>query len=234
MHNKEYNNKAVVLLSGGLDSATTLAVAKEMAFDNFALTISYGQKNHFEIQAAAEIAKQFHVIEHKVLEINLSIFGGSSLTTTQAVEKNRTREEIGKSIPSTYVPARNTIFLSLALAWADVLQASNIFIGVSSVDSSGYPDCRQEFIDAFSHTANLATKLGTEGKQNIKIHTPLINLTKAETIKLGLSLGVDYRNTRTCYDPNTDGTPCKICDSCILRQQGFRELGLDDPLILPN
>lgn len=226
----ERQKRAVVLLSGGLDSTTTLAIAKANGFAVNALSINYGQKNQFELQAAQQIAELAGVQQHKIVSFDLRTFGGSSLTSDQNVERGRQREEIGTSIPSTYVPVRNTIFLSFALAWAEVLDIQDIFIGVNAVDWSGYPDCRPEFIDAFGKMANLATKMSTEQKKKIEIHTPLIELTKVEIIRRGLELGVDYGITSTCYDP-IDGVACGTCDSCTLRQLAFEELGLNDPLL---
>ncbi len=226
---KQSSNSAVVLLSGGLDSTTTLAIAAQKFPETYALTVSYGQKNTHEMRVADTVANLFNVKEHKTINLDLSAFGGSSLTTKEPVERNRNREEIGQGIPSTYVPARNTLFLSLALSWAEALGVVDIFIGVNSVDWSGYPDCRPEYIKAFTEMANLATKMTTEGKK-ITIHTPLINLTKSEIIQQGTKLGVDYSKTNTCYDPGAEGNPCGTCDACTLRQQGFLEAGLVDPL----
>lgn len=222
--------KAVVLLSGGLDSTTVLAVAKSQGYLPYALSFDYGQRNRFELETAQIVAKRLKAQEHKCLTIDLREFGGSSLTTSLPVEKNRPRNEIGTGVPTTYVPVRNTIFLTYALAWAEVLDAPNIFIGVTAVDVSGYPDCRPEYIAAFSALAKLATKLGTEKGQSINIHTPLIELGKKEIIQLGLSLGVDYALTNTCYDPGADRVACGRCDSCTLRQLGFFAAGLTDPL----
>ncbi len=222
--------KAIVLLSGGLDSTTVLAVAKSQGFSVYALSFDYGQRNRFELETARVLARVLGAAEHKCLTIDLREFGGSSLTSELPVEKNRDRRAIGLGVPSTYVPVRNTIFLTYALAWAEVLEAPNIFIGVTAVDVSGYPDCRPEYIEAFSALAKLATKLGTEKDQAIKIHTPLINLGKREIIQLGLSLGVDYGLTNTCYDPGVDRVACGRCDSCTLRQLGFFAAGLTDPL----
>jgi 7-cyano-7-deazaguanine synthase len=224
-------NKAVVLLSGGLDSATALAIAKSEDFALHALSFSYGQRHHWELQAARRVAEAMGVSEHKIIEIDLRAFGGSALTSDIAVPKGRNPAEMSTGIPITYVPARNTIFLSFALAWAEVLSSSDIFIGVNALDYSGYPDCRPEFIRAFEQMANLATKVGVEGKQKLKIHTPLIHLTKAEIIRKGLELGVDYSLTSSCYDPSPAGDPCGLCDSCLLRQKGFRENGIPDPLV---
>jgi 7-cyano-7-deazaguanine synthase len=216
--------RALVLLSGGLDSATTLAVAREEQFDCFALSFSYGQRHVVELAAAAEIARRFGVLEHRVVPIDLSAFGGSALTDPSiAVPTAPTH-----GIPITYVPARNTVFLSLALAWAEVLEVRDIFIGVNAVDYSGYPDCRPEFIEAFENLANLATRAGVEGDQ-FRIRTPLIRLSKAEIIQTGVDLGVDYRGTVSCYQPNARGEACGRCDSCRLRAEGFVEAGVADP-----
>lgn len=224
--------KAIILLSGGLDSTTTLAIAHatKPAFQLYALSFRYGQRNQFELQCAQENAARYEVIEHKILDLNLRVFLGSSLTSTLPVERNRTREQIGQGIPSTYVPARNTIFLSYALAWADVLEATDIFIGANAVDSSGYPDCRKEYLDAFCHLANLATKTATTTDKRFTVHAPLISLSKAEIISQGLALGVDFSLTSTCYDPDDSGKPCATCDSCTLRTLGFKALNLSDPL----
>lgn len=223
-------SKAIVLLSGGLDSTTVLAIAKERGFQIYALSFDYGQRNRFELERASEIAESYSVTQHQKIRIDLQLFGGSSLTSKEEVERNRSIEDIGRSIPSTYVPARNTLFLSYALAWAEVIEATDIFIGVNAVDSSGYPDCRPEFISAFTSMANLATKLATEESRRICIHTPLQELKKSQIIKKGLSLGVEYDKTNTCYDPNTKGVACGSCDACILRQRAFHELGMLDPL----
>lgn len=217
---------AIVLLSGGLDSTTVLAIAKSQGFRPYALSFDYGQKNRFELIAAARIAEEQGVAQHKVIKLDLRSIGGSSLTTDLQVETNRPLSEIGKKIPSTYVPVRNTLFLSYALAWAEVLTCADIFIGVNAIDTSGYPDCRPEYIDAFVRLANLATKLGTELGREIKIHAPLQTLSKVQIIERGLELGIDYSKTSTCYQAAMDGTPCGECDACILRNQAFRELGL--------
>ena len=222
---------AVVLLSGGLDSTTVLAIAQSKNFCVHALSFDYGQRNRYELEHAAEVARRYEVKNHLQVKIDLRVFGGSSLTSSAALETNRTPEQIGHNIPSTYVPVRNTIFLSYALAWAEVLGCTDIFIGVNAVDTSGYPDCRPEFIQAFGKLANLATKLGTELNREIKIHAPLQELTKGGIIKLGLELGVDYSMTHTCYDPKTGGAPCESCDACILRARGFEEAGIKDPLL---
>jgi 7-cyano-7-deazaguanine synthase len=222
--------KAVVLLSGGLDSATAFAIATAAGYDGYALSFSYGQRHSWELQCARSVASALGAAEHRIASIDLRAFGGSALTADIGVPKGRTPEEMSGDIPITYVPARNTIFLSFALAWAEVLESSDIFIGVNALDYSGYPDCRPEFIEAFERLANLATKAGVEGRQRLKIHTPLISLSKAETISKGLELGIDYGLTSSCYDPSTTGEPCGGCDSCLLRQKGFRENGLTDPL----
>lgn len=220
------SKKAVVLLSGGLDSTTVLAIAKEQGYIPYALSFDYGQKNRFELLAAARIAKRQGAAEHKVLKLDLGSIGGSSLTTNMELETNRPLSEIGKRIPSTYVPVRNTLFLSYALAWAEVLGCADLFIGVNAIDTSGYPDCRPEYIEAFSRLANLATKLGSELGREIKIHAPLQTLSKVQIIQRGLELGIDYSETSTCYQAAMDGTPCGECDACILRNQAFKELGL--------
>ena len=222
--------RAVVLLSGGLDSATVLAIAKSQGYKLYALSFSYGQRHIFELEAARRVAASIGVASHRIVEIDLRVFGGSALTGDIDVPKGRTVDEMAHGIPITYVPARNTIFLSFALAWAEVLGSSDIFIGVNALDYSGYPDCRPEFIEAFEKMANLATKAGVEGRQSLKIHTPLIALTKAQIVHKGIELGVDYSLTSSCYDPSPMGAPCGQCDSCLLRQKGFRENGLDDPL----
>ena len=222
--------KAVVLLSGGLDSATILAIAKGEGFEVSALSFSYGQRHSWELEAARLVAQAAGVATHRIATIDLRVFGGSALTDDIAVPKGRGSDEMDHGIPITYVPARNTIFLSFALAWAEVLGSSDIFIGVNALDYSGYPDCRPEFIKAFEKMANLATKAGVEGHQNLKIHAPLIALSKAQIIRRGMELGVNYSLTSSCYDPAPDGAPCGQCDSCFLRQKGFRENGLEDPL----
>jgi 7-cyano-7-deazaguanine synthase len=226
------NKKAVVLLSGGLDSATALAIAKSEGYTPYALSFSYGQRHAFELEAAKRVAASIGVAEHRTTAIDLRAFGGSALTADIAVPKGRAADEMAQGIPITYVPARNTIFLAFALAWAEVLGASDIFLGVNALDYSGYPDCRLEFIAAFEEMANLATKAGVEGRQALKIHTPLIALTKAQIIARGIELGVNYALTSSCYDPSPAGAPCGQCDSCVLRQKGFRENGLTDPLSL--
>ena len=223
--------KAVVLLSGGLDSATVLAIARREGYELYALSFSYGQRHVWELEAAKRVAASIGVAQHRVAEIDLRVFGGSALTDDIAVPKGRAMDEMSHGIPVTYVPARNTIFLSFALAWAEVLGSSDVFIGVNALDYSGYPDCRPEFIGAFEKMANLATKAGVEGRQRLKIHTPLIALSKAQIIATGIELGVDYALTSSCYDPSSTGEPCGQCDSCLLRQKGFRENGIDDPLV---
>jgi 7-cyano-7-deazaguanine synthase len=222
--------RAVVLLSGGLDSATVLAIAKSQGFELYALSFSYGQRHVIELDAARRVAAAIGVAAHRIATIDLRVFGGSALTGDFAVPKGRGTDEMSHGIPITYVPARNTIFLAFALAWAEVLGSSDIFIGVNALDYSGYPDCRPEFIEAFEKMANLATKAGVEGRQALRIHTPLIALTKAEIIRKGIELGVDYSLTSSCYDPSVMGEPCGECDSCLLRRKGFRENGIEDPL----
>ena len=221
--------KAVVLLSGGLDSTTTLAIAKSEGYGIYALTFRYGQRHEVEIEAARRIAEHFAVDQHFVAHIDLCTFGGSALTSDIVVPKNRDLKDMGHGIPVTYVPARNTIFLSFALAWAEVLGSGDIFIGVNALDYSGYPDCRPEYIEAYQRMANLATKAAVGGQQGLKIHTPLIQLTKAQIIQRGLELGVDYALTVTCYDPSPGGEACGQCDACLLRLKGFTENGIDDP-----
>ena len=219
---------AVVLLSGGLDSTTTLALAAEAGYRAHALTFRYGQRHALEVEAARQIASAFKVQQHVVADIDLAMFGGSALTDDIEVPKGRGETEMSVGIPITYVPARNTIFLSFALAWAETLNISDIFIGINAVDYSGYPDCRPEFVEAFEHLASLATKAGVEG-QHLRIHAPLIDLTKDEIIRRGLNLGVDYGLTRSCYDPNESGAACGDCDSCQLRLTGFATVGIEDP-----
>ena len=221
---------AVVLLSGGLDSSTVLAIAREQGFEPYALSFRYGQRHIQELEAAEAVARTQGAAKHVVAQIDLREFGGSALTADIAVPKGRTADDMSHGIPITYVPARNTVFLSFALAWAETLGASDIFIGVNALDYSGYPDCRPEYIAAYEVMANLATKAGVEGTQKLKIHTPLISLTKAQIVKEGVRLGVDYAQTSSCYDPGEDGRPCGGCDSCVLRAKGFAEAGLKDPL----
>jgi 7-cyano-7-deazaguanine synthase len=208
-----------------------LAIARSQGFELYALSFSYGQRHIWELQAAARVAAYLGVVKHRTANIDLRIFGGSALTDDIAVPKGRSTDDMSHGIPITYVPARNTIFLSFALAWAEVLGSSDIFTGVNALDYSGYPDCRPEFIEAFEKMANLATKAGVEGRQLLKIHTPLIALSKAEIIRKGIELGVDYALTSSCYDPSASGEPCRQCDSCLLRQKGFRENGIEDPLV---
>lgn len=224
--------KAVCLLSGGLDSSTVLAIAKAEGFEVFAMSFRYGQRHSVELLRARAVAQQVGVAQHVIVDFDLGQFGGSALTSDIDVPKGRSLDQMGEGIPLTYVPARNTIFLSFALAWAETLGASDIFVGVNALDYSGYPDCRPEFIEAYERMANLATKAGVEGIQHLKIHTPLIHLSKAQIIQRGLELGVDYSITSSCYDPGTDGQPCGTCDSCLLRAKGFAEVGQSDPLVL--
>jgi 7-cyano-7-deazaguanine synthase len=224
------SKRAVVLLSGGLDSATVLAIARSEEYECHALSFSYGQRHAFELEAAKRVAASLGAAQHRVASIDLRAFGGSALTAEIDVPKGRDEAAMGQGIPITYVPARNTIFLAFALAWAEVLESSDIFIGVNALDYSGYPDCRPEFIEAFAKMANLATRAGVEGRQHLEIHTPLIAMTKAQIIQKGRELGVDYSLTSSCYDPSPEGRPCGQCDSCQLRQKGFRESGLSDPL----
>lgn len=212
-----------------MDSATAGAVARDQGFDIFALSFRYGQRHAAELDAAARVAEWLGARRHIVLTIDLRAIGGSALTDDIAVPKGTPLERIGDGVPATYVPARNTIFLSFAMGWAEVLEASDIFIGANALDYSGYPDCRPEYIEAFERMANLATRAGLEGRR-LRIHTPLIGLTKAEIVKLGQRLGVDYGMTWSCYDPSPEGTPCGRCDACLLRAKGFREAGVDDPL----
>ena len=221
--------KAVVLLSGGIDSSTTLAIARDKNYDLYALSFRYGQKNRLEVPAAEKIARALDVKEHLVLNIDLAAIGGSALTADIPVPRDRTVGEIAGGIPVTYVPARNIVFLSYALSWAESLGASDIFIGVNSVDYSGYPDCRPEFIEAFQRMANMGTKAGAEGRP-FTIHTPLIRMTKSQIIQKGVVLGVDYGLTQSCYDPSPRGTACGVCDSCVLRKKGFHQAGITDPI----
>ena len=218
--------KAVVLLSGGLDSATVAAIAGSRGYDVFALSFRYGQRHAVELEAARRVADSLGITEHLVMDIDLRRIGGSALTDQIDVPKGRSEGSMKSGIPVTYVPARNTIFLSYALAWAEVLGARDIFIGVNAVDYSGYPDCRPEFIEAFERMANLATKAAVMGQWRIQIKTPIIHMSKAEIIKTGLALGVDYNLTHSCYDPAPDGKACTLCDSCLLRKRGFEEAGV--------
>ena len=225
----DHKQKAVVLLSGGIDSTTTLAIAQNMGFTAYGLSFRYGQRHQIELEAAVIIARNFHVVKHLIVDIDLRLIGGSALTGNIDVPKNRSVEQMGKDIPVTYVPARNTIFLSYALAWAEVIGSSDIFIGVNALDYSGYPDCRPEYIAAYEKMANLATKAGVEDKQKLTIHTPLIEMSKADIIRQGIELGVDYFLTHSCYDPSAGGLACGECDSCLLRLKGFQEAGISDP-----
>jgi 7-cyano-7-deazaguanine synthase len=221
--------RAVCLLSGGLDSSVCLALARSQGFECYALSFNYGQRHRVELESAARVAKSLGAVRHLVVPIDLRVFGGSALTSDIAVPKGRSAAQMAAEIPVTYVPARNTVFLSLALAWAEVLGCSDIFIGVNALDYSGYPDCRPEYIEAYEAMANLATKAGVEGRMGLKIHTPLIRLSKAEIVKLGAQLGLDFSLTHSCYDPDEAGRPCGQCDSCVLRRKGFEEAGVKDP-----
>ena len=220
--------KAVCLLSGGLDSATCLAHARSQGFDCYALSFDYGQRHRVELDAAARVARELGAAEHRVMRIGLDALGGSALTSAIDVPKGRSTGEMGHGIPITYVPARNTIFLSFALAWAEVLESADVFIGVNALDYSGYPDCRPEFIQAFERMANLATKAGVEERTHLRIHTPLMRLNKAEIVRLAASLGVPFGHTHSCYDPDAGGKPCGACDACLLRRKGFEEAGIED------
>jgi 7-cyano-7-deazaguanine synthase len=222
---------AVVLLSGGLDSTTVLAIARDEGYRPYALSFRYGQRHEIELVAARRVADAMGAADHVVAEIDLRAFGGSALTADIAVPHHDRVEDLDEGIPVTYVPARNTIFLSFALAWAETLGASDLFMGVNALDYSGYPDCRPEYIAAYETMANLATKAGVEGRQHLHIHTPLIDLTKAQIIERGLALGVDYGLTHSCYDPDAQGRACGTCDSCLLRQKGFAEVGVEDPAL---
>lgn len=221
--------KAVVLSSGGIDSTTVMAIAAQEGYDIYSLSFQYGQRHALELEAAQIVAKSLGAKQHLVIDIDLAKIGGSALTDNIDVPKSRTEQDMQKQIPVTYVPARNTIFLSYALAWAEVLGASDIFIGVNAIDYSGYPDCRSEYIETFEKMANLATKAGVEGKTQTRIRTPLINMTKADIIQKGTELGVDYSITHSCYDPLPEGRACGRCDSCLLRKKGFNEAGIPDP-----
>jgi len=221
--------KAVVLLSGGIDSTTAMAIAKHEGFEIYSLSFSYGQRHAFELKAAQKVADAIGVAEHLVINLDIEQISGSSLTDDIDVPKDRDEISMSREIPVTYVPARNTIFLSYALAWAEVLESSDIFIGVNAIDYSGYPDCRPEYTEAFERMANLATKAGVEGITKIRIRTPLIHLTKAQIIKKGVELGIDYSLTHSCYDPGPQGLACGRCDSCFLRKKGFKEAGVTDP-----
>jgi 7-cyano-7-deazaguanine synthase len=221
---------AICLLSGGLDSSTCLGVARREGFECYALSFDYGQRHRIELEAAARVAGHFGVKKHKVVRIDLRAFGASALTADIGVPKHRSAEEMGRGIPITYVPARNTIFLAYAMAWAEVLECSDVFIGVNAIDYSGYPDCRPEFIRAFENMANLATKAAVEGRTRLQVHTPLAALNKAGIVRLGAEVGVDFALTHSCYDPLQGGRPCQECDSCLLRKKGFEEAGIRDPL----
>jgi 7-cyano-7-deazaguanine synthase len=226
--------KAIILLSGGLDSTTVMAIAASQDYELYALTIIYGQQHVYEIKAAEKVARYFEAKDHIISQINLRAFGGSALTADLTVPKDQDLKTIAAQIPVTYVPARNTIFLSFALAWAETLPAADIFIGVNALDYSGYPDCRPEFIESFENMANLSTKIATETGQKITIHAPLINLSKADIIRIGIELRVDYSLTHSCYDPSEDGAPCGHCDACLLRRNGFKKAQLEDPLHYPD
>ncbi len=223
-----FSPKAVCLLSGGLDSAACLALARRDGFSCYALTFDYGQRHRFELEAARRVAAALGAERHVVTQIGLDAFGGSALTADIAVPKARSLAEMSQGIPITYVPARNTIFLSFALAWAEVLESADIFIGVNALDYSGYPDCRPEYIEAYERMANLATKAGVEGRTQLTIHTPLLHLTKAQIVSLGQQLKVPFGLTHSCYDPGPDGRPCGACDACLLRRKGFEEAGIED------
>jgi 7-cyano-7-deazaguanine synthase len=220
---------AVVLMSGGLDSTTVVAIAQADGYQVHGLSFRYGQRHTYELEAARRVAKGMAVAHHIVCDIDLRVFGGSALTADIAVPKDRDDGEMGTGIPITYVPARNTVFLSFALAWAEVLGSSDVFVGVNALDYSGYPDCRPEYVEAFERMANLATKAGVEGRQNLKIHAPLMHLSKEGIIRRGLELGVDYAHTHSCYDPDAEGRACGHCDSCQLRLRGFHAVGMSDP-----
>ena len=220
--------RAVCLLSGGLDSSTCLALARREGYSCYALSFDYGQRHAIELEAAARVAASMGVERHLVARIGLDVFGGSALTDNIAVPKARSSEEMGRGIPVTYVPTRNTIFLSFALAWAEVLECSDIFIGVNALDYSGYPDCRPEYLEAYQRMANLGTKAGVEGRTHVTIHAPLMHLNKAQIVKLAQELGLDFSLTHSCYDPGPDGRPCGQCDACLLRRKGFEEAGIED------
>jgi 7-cyano-7-deazaguanine synthase len=224
------NPGAICLLSGGLDSATCLAIARREGYDCYCLSFDYGQRHRVELDAARRVAQQLGAKEHRIVQIDLRAFGGSALTADLDVPKDRVEVEMTGAIPVTYVPARNTIFLSFALAYAEVTEASDIFIGVNAIDYSGYPDCRPEFIRAFEAMGNLATRAGVEGSSRVSIHTPLIDMTKAEIVRTAVELGVDIGLTHSCYDPDASGRACGRCDSCILRRKGFEEAGETDPV----
>jgi 7-cyano-7-deazaguanine synthase len=221
--------KAVALASGGLDSSTAMAMAQRQGFEIHALSFDYGQRHYQELRAAKDITQSLGIRDHVIVKIDLRVFGGSALTSGIAVPKHRDMEDIASGIPVTYVPARNTIFLSVALGWCEVIGAGDIFIGVNAIDYSGYPDCRPEFLEAFERMANLATKAGVEAKAGYRIHAPLLRLTKAQIIKAGIEAGVDFALTHSCYDPSPEGLACSACDSCILRRRGFEQAGVPDP-----
>lgn len=230
----DVNNRAIVLLSGGLDSTTVLAMAKQQGYQVYALSFQYGQRHTVELNATMSLAKHYGVIDHQIVNIDLRQFGGSALTDDIEVPKGRDQQQMGDGIPITYVPARNTVFLSYALAWAEVLKANTVFIGVNAVDYSGYPDCRPEFVQAFETMANLATQIGIEAQSEsakIRIKAPLQHMSKAEIVQVGTELGVDYAQTNSCYDPADCGAPCGECDACVLRTAGFEQAGLTDPLL---
>jgi 7-cyano-7-deazaguanine synthase len=229
--NRKEKKKAVILASGGLDSTTVMAMAKHAGFDLYAMSFDYGQRHLYELEAAEKIARAYGVKAHMVVKTDLTGIGNSALTDDISVPKNRNMNDDTDEIPVTYVPARNTIFLSYALAWSEVLNTPDIFMGVNAIDYSGYPDCRPEYIHAFERMANLATRAGVQGTFKIKIHTPLIQMTKAEIIRNGFELGVDYGLTHSCYDPDNLGNACGRCDSCLLRKKGFADAGVDDPTI---
>jgi 7-cyano-7-deazaguanine synthase len=224
--------KAVVLLSGGLDSTTVLAIAISQGYEAHAMSFRYGQRHVVELERAEQVAQRLAAARHIVVDVDLRAFGGSALTSDIAVPKDRSAADMAQGIPITYVPARNTIFLSFSLAWAEVLGSSDIFVGVNALDYSGYPDCRPEYIEAFERMANLATKAGVEGKQTLRIHAPLMAMNKADIIRTGIALGVDYSITSSCYDPGPKGEPCGSCDACLLRAKGFAEAGMADPLLV--
>jgi len=226
--------KAICLLSGGLDSSTCLGVATQEGYACYALSFDYGQRHRIELEAAARVAHHFKAVEHRVIKIDLRVFGGSALTDNIDVPKRSDLSGVEAGIPITYVPARNTIFLSFALAWAEVVVADDIFIGVNAVDYSGYPDCRPEYMEAYERMANLATKSAIEHRTQLRIHAPLIHLSKAEIVKLGVAMGLDFSLTHSCYDPDDTGRPCGHCDSCLLRRKGFIEAGICDPLDYPE
>jgi 7-cyano-7-deazaguanine synthase len=224
--------RAVCLLSGGLDSSTCLAIALAEGYSCYALSIDYGQRHRFELQAAARVARSLGAERHLIVPVDLRLFGGSALTAEIDVPKGRTPGEMESGIPITYVPARNTVFLSIALAWAETLGAAGIFLGVNAIDYSGYPDCRPEYLEAFERMANLATKAGVEGRARFRIHAPLLRMSKADIVRKAAALGLDFSLTASCYDPDERGRPCGACDSCLLRKKGFAEAGITDPLEL--